>query len=155
MEMLNRGLAWHNYFDRQAAAERARYRATLLEAQRERRGMWALDGLETPRDLRARREQLLRWWLYVIAGCAAFVLIAGVFAINERRIDVWLAKQEAQSKTIAEEHQQAQVAAEAAAAEKDRTREIANLEMDRLAAERRQRMQSARKSSPPDQACQD
>lgn len=155
LELLNRGLAWHNYFDRQPAAERERYRAALLEAQRERRGMWALDRLEMPQDLRARQTQLLRWWLYAVALLGGFTLFAGFFAIFGNRIEAWLAKLDAQLNADGEEHQKARTAEEAAAAERDRTREIANREMDRLAAERRQRMQSAKNPHAADQSDQD
>ena len=155
LELLNRGLAWHNYFDRQPAAERERYRAALLKAQRERRGMWALDRLEMPQDLRARQTQLLRWWLYAVALIGGFTLFAGFFAIYGNRIEAWLAKLDAQLNAGGEEHQKARIAEEAAAAERDRTREIANHEMDRLAAERRQRMQSAKNPRPADQSDQD
>jgi endonuclease YncB( thermonuclease family) len=150
LELLSRGLVWHAYFDRQSAAERERYQTALLEAQRERRGMWALDRLETPRELRARREQLLRWWLYAIAACAAFVLISGIAVINGHRIDAWLAKQEAQSEANAEEYRKARITAEAAAAERDHTRAVADREMDRLAAERQQRMRSVGNPTPKD-----
>jgi endonuclease YncB( thermonuclease family) len=147
LELLSRGLVWHAYFERQSAGQRERYRSVLLEAQRERRGMWALDRLETPRELEARRDQLLRWWLYAIAACAAFVLIAGISAVNMHRIDAWLEKQDALDKVRAEESRRAQIAAEAAAAEQDRTRDR---EMNRLAAERRQQMQSSANSSQTD-----
>ncbi|WP_225864902.1 thermonuclease family protein [Ideonella benzenivorans] len=150
LELLGRGLAWHAYFDRQSAAQRERYQTALLEAQRERRGMWALDRLETPRELAARREQLLRWWLYAIAVCAAFLLIAEIGSVNGHRIDAWLAGQEAQSEASAEGYRNARITEEAAAAERDHTREVADHEMDRLAAERRQRMQSAGNPTPKD-----
>lgn len=156
LELLSRGLAWHAYFDRQSAAQRERYQTALLEAQRERRGMWALDRLETPRELAARREQLLRWWLYAIAVCAAFLLIAEIGAVNGHRIDAWLEKQDALNNADgdAEEHRRSISAAEAASAELDRTREIANREMDRLAAERQLRTQSARNPPPTDRTDQ-
>ena len=150
LELLSRGLVWHAYFDRQSAAERERYQTALLEAQRERRGIWALDRLETPQELGARREQLLRWWLYAIAACAALVLIAEVGAVNRHRIDAWLAEQEPRCEASAEEHCKARITREAAASEEDHTREVADHEMDRLAAERRQRLQSAGNRTPKD-----
>lgn len=155
LELLNRGLAWHDYFDRQSAAARERYQAALLEAQRERRGMWSLDRLEPPRDFRARREQLLRWWWYATAVGAALLLYLGIFAVYGRRINAWLAKQDSLIKATAEEYREARIAAETAEAERERTREIANREMERLAEERRQRMQSARNSSATDQTDQE
>lgn len=157
LELLSRGLVWHAYFYRQSAAQRERYQSALMEAQRERRGMWALDRLETPQELQERREQLLRWWLYAIAACAAFVLIAGIGAVNGHRIDAWLAKQDALNNNNAntEEHPRAISATEAASAELDRTREIANREMDRLAAERQQRTPPARHPSPTNRTDQE
>jgi len=137
LELLRRGLAWHDNLEQQPTADRERYQAALLQAQRDRRGMWALDQLELPKDFRARRAQLLRWWLYAISACAALLLFSGIFAAYGPRIDAWLAEQEAQEKALSEEYRQAGVVSEKAAAEADRTREIANREMDRLAGERR------------------
>lgn len=148
LELLNRGLAWHDYFERQSAAEREQYQAALLNAQRDRRGMWALDRLELPRDFRAHREQLLRWWLYVIGACAMLLLFSAVYAVYGRRLDIWLAKQDALDTPRAEERRVEKPTSEAA--ERDRIREIANREMDRLAAERRLRVESAITPSPPD-----
>lgn len=136
LTLLRHGLAWHDYFERQPAAEREQYRAASQEAQRDRRGMWALDRLEAPRDYRARREQLLRWWLYVAAGLAALLLVSGAFAIYGDRLEAWLAKQDELEKSRAEGYRLARIASEAEADERQRTREIANREMDRLATER-------------------
>lgn len=151
LELLSRGLAWHDYFDRQSAAAREQYQAALLNAQRDRRGMWGLDRLELPRDFRARREQLLRWWLYAVGACAMLLLFSAVFAVYGRRIDTWLSKQDAPDRSRAEEHREARTASEASESESDRIREVANREMNRLAAERRRRIQSATTPSPPDQ----
>lgn len=137
LELLSRGLAWHDYFDRQPAAEREQYQAASLNAQRERRGMWALDRIEPPKDYRARREQVLRWWLYIISACALLLALSAIFAIHGDRIEAWLSKQDELEKSRAENYRQAQVASAAEEAEKQRTREIANREMDRLAAKRR------------------
>jgi endonuclease YncB( thermonuclease family) len=142
VELLRRGLAWHVNFEQQSTADQERYQAALLDAQRDRRGMWALDQLELPKDFRARRAQLLRWWLYAIAACAALLLYAGIFAVYGPRIEAWLAKQEDQEKSRSEHYRQARDASEAAAAERDRIREIADREMGRLAAERRQQQRS-------------
>lgn len=138
LELLRRGLAWHDNFEQQPIADHERYQVALLDAQRDRRGMWALDQLELPKNFRARRAQLLRWWLYAIAGCAALLLYAGIFALYGPRIEAWLAKQEDQERLRSEQHRQARDASEAAAAETDPTREIADRERDRLAAEGRQ-----------------
>jgi hypothetical protein len=43
-------------------------------------------------------------WIYAIAFCAAFVLIAGIGAVNRHRIDAWLEKQGALNNANAEEH---------------------------------------------------
>lgn len=142
LELLRRGLAWHDNFERQPTADHERYQAALLDAQRDRRGMWALDHLELPKDFRARRAQLLRWWLYAIAACAALLLYTGIFAVYGPRIEAWSAKQEDQERSRSEQYRQASDASEAAAAEKDRIREIADREMARLATERRQQQKS-------------
>jgi len=139
LELLSRGLAWHDYFERQPAAEREQYQAASLEAQRGRRGMWALDRLESPRDYRARREQVLRWWLYAVAACAALLLLSGISAIFGDRLEAWLAKQDELEQSRAKDYRLAQVASTAEETERQRTREIANREMDRLASERRKR----------------
>jgi endonuclease YncB( thermonuclease family) len=98
LELLRRGLAWHNNFEQQPAADYERYHAALLVAQRDRRGMWALDQLELPKDFRARKAKLLRWWLYAIAACAALLLYAGFFAVYGPRMDAWLATAEGDRK---------------------------------------------------------
>lgn len=142
VELLRRGLAWHDNFAQQPTADYERYQAALLGAQRDRRGMWALDQLELPKDFRARKAQLLRWWLYTIAVCAALLMYAGIFAVYGPRIEAWLAKHEDQERSRSDRYRQARDASEAAAAEKDRIRQIADREMDRLAAERRQQQKS-------------
>lgn len=54
-------------------------------------------------------------------------------------IPAWLERQDEITKASAESYRQARMQAEAEQAERDRTREIANQEMDRIAAERRRR----------------
>jgi micrococcal nuclease len=142
LELLRRGLAWHDNFEQQPAADYERYHEALLVAQRDRRGMWALDQLELPKDFRARKAKLLRWWLYAIAACVALLLYAGIYAVYGPRIEGWLAKQEDQERSRSEQYRQARDASEAAAAEKDRRSEIADREMDRLATERRHQQKS-------------
>lgn len=136
LELVKRGLAWHDAFDKQAAAERGRYQAALEEAQRDRRGMWSLDRVEPPRDYRARVERLTRWWFYVVTFCAAFGVLLVIFSIFGKRIAAWVAKQEALEKSRAEAYQLAKIKTDAAEAERQRIRDIASQEMDRLAAER-------------------
>lgn len=140
VELLSRGLAWHEYFDRQSAADRQRYQAALLDAQRERRGMWGLDRVEAPKDFRARRAQLLRWWLYAIAAFGALLVLSALVAHHRIRIEAWLAEEDKQRNSREEQYRQARAAAERDQAERDRMREIANREMDRLAENRRNRM---------------
>jgi endonuclease YncB( thermonuclease family) len=94
LELLRRGLAWHNYLDQHASATRDRYRAASMEAQLERRGMWALDSVEPPQDYRARVKRAMRWWFYAIATCAGIAALAGIYAVYGPRIDAWLAKQD-------------------------------------------------------------
>lgn len=144
LELLSRGLGWFDYVERLPAAERERYQAASTEAQRERRGLWALDQLEAPRDYRSRIERAVRWWLYVVAFCAVLAGLAGIYAIYGVRIDAWLAKQDELERRRAEDARLAKIASEEETAERERTREVANREMDRLAAEKRVREQSAR-----------
>lgn len=113
--------------------------AALLEAQRARQGLWSQDRVEAPRDFRARVSQRMRWWLYAVAGLAGFTLLGLVFSIYDRRISAWLERQDEITKASAEAYRLARMQAEAEQAERDRTRELANQEMDRLAAERRRR----------------
>ncbi|MFG6417236.1 thermonuclease family protein [Roseateles sp. DC23W] len=103
LELVRRGLAWHNYLDKHASAMRDRYGAASMEAQLERRGMWALDRLEPPKDYRARFERVMRWWFYAIATCAALAAVAGIYAAYGPRIDAWLAKQDEPEKSRAED----------------------------------------------------
>jgi hypothetical protein len=102
LELLRRGLAWHNNFEQQPTADHERYQAAMLDAQRDRRGMWALDQLELPKDFRARKAQLMRWWLYFIAAGAALLLFSGIVAVYGPRFDAWLAKQENQDRSRSE-----------------------------------------------------
>nr|WP_295130110.1 thermonuclease family protein [uncultured Roseateles sp.] len=139
LELVRRGLAWRDYFDEQNHSDREQYQAALSEAQRARQGLWSQDRVEAPRDFRARVSQYTRWWLYAVAGLACFTFVGLVFSIYDRRISAWLERQDEITKASAEAYRQARMQAEAEQAERDRTREIANQEMDRLAAERRRR----------------
>lgn len=141
LELVRRGLAWHDYFDAQDKPDRDRYQAALSAAQTARQGMWALDRIEPPRDFRARIERLQRWWLYVVAGLAAFTVLGLILSKYDKRITAWIERQESQSKAEGEAYRTARIQAETEQAEKDRTREIANREMDRLAANRRESTQ--------------
>ncbi len=139
LELVRRGLAWRDYFDEQNHPDREQYQAALSEAQRARHGLWSQDRVEAPKDFRARVSQYTRWWLYAVAGLACFTLVGLVFSIYEKRISAWLERQDEITKASAEAYRQARMQAEAEQAERDRTRQIANQEMDRLAAERRRR----------------
>ncbi len=139
LELVRRGLAWRDYFDAQNQPDREQYQAALSEAQRARHGLWSQDRVEAPRDFRARVSQYTRWWLYAVAGLACFTLLGLVVSIYERRISAWIERQDEITKETAEAYCQARMQAEAEQAERDRTREIADQEMDRLAAERRRR----------------
>lgn len=139
LELVRRGLAWRDYFDAQSQPDREQYQAALLEAQRTRQGLWSQDRVEAPRDVRARMEQYTRWWLLAVTGLAGFTLLGLVFSIYEKQIAAWIERQDQITKESAEAHHQARMKAEAEQAERDRTREIANREMERLAAERQRR----------------
>ncbi|MDR7299667.1 endonuclease YncB(thermonuclease family) [Pelomonas aquatica] len=134
VELVRRGLAWHDYFGVQIKQERDQYQAAMADAQQARLGMWALDRVEAPRDYRARAGQYLRWWLFGVAGLAGFTLLGLIFAIYDKQIAAWIARQDALTKLSAEANRTARIRSEAEAAERDRTRDIANREMDRLAA---------------------
>lgn len=142
LELVRRGLAWHDYFGVQAKPERDQYQAAMADAQQARLGMWALDRVEAPRDHRARVGRYLRWWLFAVAGLAGFTLLGLIFAIYEKRIAAWIAKQDELTKLSAETYRTARIQSEAEAAEWDRTRHIANQEMDRLAKIRRASVQT-------------
>lgn len=62
-----------------------------------------------------------------------------VFSVYDKRISAWIDRQDQITKESAEANRQARMKAEAEQEERDRTREIANREMERLAAERRRR----------------
>lgn len=136
VELVKRGLAWHDYFGVQIKQERDQYQAAMAGAQRARLGLWALDRFEPPRDYRARAGQYLRWWLSAVAGLAGFTLLGLIFAIYDKQIAAWIARQDELTKLSAEANRTARIQSEAEAAERDRTRDIANREMDRLAAMR-------------------
>jgi Staphylococcal nuclease homologue len=139
LELVRRGLAWRDYFDAQAQPDREQYQAALSEAQRARQGLWSQDRVEAPRDFRARVSQHMRWWLYAVAGLAGFTLLGLVFSVYDKQISAWIERQDQITKESAEAYRQAHMQAEAEQEERDRTREIADQEMDRLAAERRRR----------------
>ncbi|WP_158218454.1 thermonuclease family protein [Roseateles puraquae] len=139
VELVRRGLAWRDYFDAQAQPDREQYQAALLEAQRARQGLWLQDRVEAPRDFRARIEQYTRWWLLAATGLAGLTLLGLVFSIYDKQIAAWIERQDQITKESAEAYHRARMKAEAEQAKRDRTREIANREMDRLAAERRRR----------------
>jgi len=139
LELVKRGLAWVDDFSDPPRPERAQYQGALATAQQARLGMWSLNRLELPRDYRARIDQLRRWWLYVVYGLGGFVLLGLIFTRYDKRISAWIEKQDEITKSSAEAHRLAHIRAEAEQAERDRTREIADREMDRLAAERRRR----------------
>ncbi|MDC8785989.1 thermonuclease family protein [Roseateles koreensis] len=134
LELVRRGLAWHDYFDAQGKSERDQYEAALKAAQQARQGMWALDRLEPPRDYRARASQVMRWWFYAVFALAGFTLLGLIFTIYDKRIAAWLDRQDELTKSSAEAYRLARIQSEAEAAEREKTRDIANREMDRLAA---------------------
>ena len=139
LELVRRGLAWRDYFDAQNQPDREQYQTALSEAQQARQGLWSQDRVEAPRDFRARVSQHMRWWLYAVAGLAGYTLLGLVFSVYDKRISAWFDRQDQITKESAEAYRQTRMKAEAEQAERDRTREIANQEMDRLAAERRRR----------------
>lgn len=134
VELVRRGLAWHDYFGVQAKPERDQYQAAMADAQQARLGMWALNGVEAPRDYRARAGQYLRWLLLAVAGLAGFTLLGLIFAIYDKQIAGWITRQDELTKLSAEANRTARIRSEAEAVERDRTRDIANREIDRLAA---------------------
>lgn len=148
LELIKRGLVWHDDFQTQTASERDTYRSALLDAQRARRGIWGLDRLEHPRDLRARGEQILKLWNYGAAACAALMLFAGVFALYGDRINSWLARHEEARRVDSERFRLRKIAEEAQEAERQRILTVANAEMDRLAAVRRQQLQEREQRAP-------
>lgn len=139
LELVRRGLAWHDCFDAQNQPDREHCQAARSEAQQARRGLWSQHRVEAPWDFRARVSQYTRWWLYAVAGLAGFTLLGLVYSICDRRISAWLERQDEITKAPAKAYRQARMQAETEQAERDRTREIANQEMDRMAAERRRR----------------
>jgi endonuclease YncB( thermonuclease family) len=136
LELIRRGLAWHDDFAPQTASERGRYREASMDAQRQRRGIWALDRLEMPRDYRARAERAQDRWTRIAYGGAGIVLGIIALGIWGDRLVAWVEKQNELEKARTEECQLAIAASEDEAAERQRIREIADREMDRLVAER-------------------
>lgn len=137
LELVQRGLAWHDYFESQTKSEREKYQAAVASAQQARQGMWALDRLEPPRDYQARTGRALRWWLYAVFVLSGFVLLGLIFTAYDKRIAAWIERQDELTKSSAEANLLARIQSEAEAAERARTREIADRQMDRLAAIRR------------------
>lgn len=139
LELVRRGLAWRDYFDAQNQPDREQYQAALTEAQQARQGLWSQDRVEAPREFRARVSLHMHWWLYAVAVLVGVTLLGLVLSVYDKQISAWLERQDQITKESAEAYRQARMQAEAEQAERDRTREIANQEMDRLAAERRRR----------------
>jgi endonuclease YncB( thermonuclease family) len=144
LELVQRGLAWHDYFESQTKSEREKYQAAFAAAQQARQGMWALDRLEPPRNYRARTGQALRWWLYAVLALSGVVLLGLIFTAFDKPIAAWIERQDALTKSSAEASRLARIQSEAEAAEMDWTREVADREMDRLAAVRRASNQQGR-----------
>ncbi|MBY0233461.1 MAG: thermonuclease family protein [Burkholderiaceae bacterium] len=134
LELVQRGLAWHDDFDRQLKSEHVKYQAAGAAAQQARQGIWALDRHEHPRDYRARAGQALRWWLYAVGALSSVTLLGLIFSRYDPRITAWLARQDELTKSSAEAYRLSRIQSEAEAKERDRIRKIANLELDRLAA---------------------
>lgn len=137
LELVQRGLAWHDYFESQTKSDRETYQAAVAAAQQARQGMWALDRLEPPRNYRARTGQTLHWWLYAVSALSGVVLLGLIFTAFDKPIAAWIERQDELTKSSAEASRLARIQSEAEAAERDRTREVADREMDRLAAIRR------------------
>ncbi|MBB2485332.1 thermonuclease family protein [Mitsuaria sp. WAJ17] len=137
LELVKRGLAWHDYFESEPKLERDKYQAAVAAAQQARQGIWALERLELPRDYRARAEQALRWRHFLVAALSGVALLGLIFSIYDKRISAWLARQDERMKASAAAGRLAHIRSEANAAERDRTRAIADQEMNRLAALRR------------------
>lgn len=144
LELLRRGIAWHNDTGAPSATVRAHYLSAMREAQKERLGVWALDRLELPEDFRARIKRLQRWWVYVSVGFGVLALLSVIVHAHRSRIDAWLAQQDAMEEERAERRRLTNAAQKAEAAERELTREIANREMDRLAKARRSRERAER-----------
>ena len=137
LELLKRGLAWHDYFESQPNLEREKYQATVAAAQQVRQGIWALERLELPRDYRARAEQALRWRHFLVVALSGVALLGLMLSIYDKRMSDWIARQDELAKASAEASRLAHIRSEANAAERGRTRAIADQEMNRLAALRR------------------
>lgn len=134
LELVQRGLAWHDYFEMQLKSEQGKYQGALAAAQQARQDIWTLDRLERPRDYQALAGQALRWWLYAVGALSSVTLLGLTFSRYDPRITAWLAKQDELTKSSAEGYRLSRIQSEAEAEERDRIREIANLELDRLAA---------------------
>lgn len=139
VELVRRGLAWRNYIDVQANPYRGQYQAALLEAQEARQGLWSQDRVEAPRDYRARVSEYTRWRLLAVACLAAFTVLGLIVSAYDKQISALLERQDRIIEASAQASRHARMEADAEQAARDRTREIANQEMDRLAAERRRR----------------
>lgn len=134
IELVTRGLAWHDYFAAQNTAERSQYQAAQASAQDAWLGLWTSGQIELPPDYRTRGGTLMRWWLYVVAGVGAVTLLGVLGTIYDKRIQAWLKKQDELTKASSEAYRLALIQSEEDLDERDRTREIANREMDRLAS---------------------
>lgn len=134
LELVTRGLAWHDYFESQPKLERDKYQAAVAAAQQARQGIWALERLELPRIYLARAEQALRWRLYLVVALLSMALLGLIFSIYDKRISDWIARQNEFAKASTEGSRLAHIRSEAEAAERYRIRAIADQEMERLAA---------------------
>ncbi len=137
LELVQRGLAWHDYFDMQLKSEQGKYQGAVASAQQTRQGIWTLDRLERPRDYRDRAGQALRWWLYAVAALSSVTLLGLIFSAYDTRISAWIERQDELIKSSAEAHRLARIQDDAEQVERDRNHKIANREMERLAALRR------------------
>lgn len=134
LELVKRGLAWHDYFEMQLKSEQGKYQGAVAAAQQARQGIWTQDRLERPRDFRARARQALRWWLYAVGALSSVTLLGLIFSANDRRISAWIERQDELTKSSAKAHRLSRTQSEAEAADKEKIREIADREMERLAA---------------------
>lgn len=137
LELVQRGLAWQDYFDMQLKSEQGKYQGAVASAQQNRQGIWTLDRLERPRDYRDRAGQALRWWLSAVAALSSVTLLGLIFSAYDTRISAWIERQDELTKSSAVAYRLSRIQSEAEAEERDKIRDIANLEMDRLAAIRR------------------
>ncbi len=136
VELVRRGLAWHDYFDAQTKSERDQYQEALKAAQQARQGMWALDRLAPPRGYHVRAGPFVRWWFYAAISLCGLTLLGLLFTIYVKQITAWLETQDELTKSSAEARRLAWIQSEVKEKERESTREIAHREMNRLAANR-------------------